>query len=166
MWVIRKAFAYISSASGSAPSSASGDIREGRNRLLLLAHPDHPEAGLQVPAGTMEPGEAPEDAALREAREETGLTDLTIVAFLGRQSFDLRPFGRDEVHDRWFFHLSCGAETPERWRVRETTPATDEPPIRFELFWAPLNETLPSLIAGHDRFIPELIASLRPRRVA
>ena len=107
-----------------------------------------------MPAGTMEPG---------EAREEAGLAGLVIAGLLGRHSFDCRPFGRNEVDDRWFFHLSCGAETPDRWRVWETTPATGEPPILFELFWAPLDATLPSLIAGHDRFIPEVIASLQPR---
>lgn len=152
MQKVRKAFAYIC------------DTTERGHRLLLLAHPDHTDAGLQVPAGTMEPGETPEDAVLREAWEETGLDALVIAEFLGRQSFDLRPFGRDEVHDRWFFHLPCGAETPDRWRVWETTPATGEPPILFELFWAPLDETLPPLIADHDRFIPEVIASLQRRQ--
>ena len=161
MRTIRKAFAYVSSASG----SASSDTREGRNRLLLLAHPDHPEAGLQVPAGTMEAGETPEDAVLREAREETGLDGLVIAGLLGRQSFDFRPFGRDEIHDRWFFHLHCAMETSDRWRVWETTPATGEPPILFELFWAPLDETLLSLIPDHGRFVPELIASIRRRQV-
>ncbi|MGB3305682.1 MAG: NUDIX domain-containing protein [Thermomicrobiales bacterium] len=84
MRVIRKAFASIGSASG----SASGGTSEGRNRLLLVAHPDHPKAGVQMPAGTMEPGEAPEDAALREAREEAGLAGLVIAGLLGRHSFD------------------------------------------------------------------------------
>jgi 8-oxo-dGTP pyrophosphatase MutT (NUDIX family) len=48
----------------------------------------HPYAGIQIPAGTIEPGEAPAAAALREAFEETGL-----AAFAGVQ-----PLGyRDEV---------------------------------------------------------------------
>jgi 8-oxo-dGTP pyrophosphatase MutT (NUDIX family) len=43
------------------------------HELLLLAHPLHPEAGLQVPAGTILPREKPYDAARRELVEETGL---------------------------------------------------------------------------------------------
>lgn len=41
--------------------------------LLLF---EHPHAGIQLPAGTVEAGEAHDVAAAREAREETGLTDL------------------------------------------------------------------------------------------
>ena len=38
-------------------------------RLLIFSHPDCPEAGLQVPAGTLEPGEDPAEGAMREAWE-------------------------------------------------------------------------------------------------
>lgn len=48
---------------------------------LLLFH--HPHAGVQIPAGTVEPGEPPSHAALREAAEETGLDDLHIIQYLG-----------------------------------------------------------------------------------
>ena len=136
----RKAFAYITHRRG----------------LLVLSHPDHPEAGLQVPAGTMEPGETPEQAVLREAREETGLEYLTIVRLLGRQSYDARPWGRDEIHDRWFFHLRCDQDTAARWRTTEELPADGGGPVAFELFWALPDESFPSLIADHDWFIQDL----------
>ncbi|NWF68865.1 MAG: NUDIX domain-containing protein [Chloroflexi bacterium] len=43
----------------------------------------HPQAGVQLPAGTVEDSETFEAAALREAYEETGISGLRIVAFLG-----------------------------------------------------------------------------------
>ncbi|MCB0205012.1 MAG: NUDIX domain-containing protein [Anaerolineae bacterium] len=42
----------------------------------------HPSAGIQVPAGTVESGEPHAVAAAREAREETGLSDLPAGLFL------------------------------------------------------------------------------------
>jgi len=48
-------------------------------QLLVFRHPD---AGIQLPAGTIEVGETPEAAVLREVREETGLTAVEIVAHL------------------------------------------------------------------------------------
>jgi 8-oxo-dGTP pyrophosphatase MutT (NUDIX family) len=59
----------------------------GRQLLLI----QHPFAGIQLPAGTVEHGEAPETAALREATEETGLTDLLIRHYLGQQVDTLPP---------------------------------------------------------------------------
>jgi len=111
----RKAFAYITS--GTTRLTASG------MRLLVFSHPSSPDAGIQVPAGTMKDGESPEAAVLREAREETGIDRLTIVGLLGRQRFDVRPFDRDEIHDRWFFHLTCDEETPGQWRHDERDPS-------------------------------------------
>ena len=53
------------------------------DRLLVFSHPYAPEAGNQVLAGTMEEGEEPEEAIMREAFEETGLNGLQLRAFLG-----------------------------------------------------------------------------------
>jgi len=52
-----------------------------RGRELLLF--EHPYAGVQIPAGTVEPGETPRQAALRETAEETGLAEVTLLAGLG-----------------------------------------------------------------------------------
>ncbi len=44
---------------------------DGRGRLLVFHHPD--DGGMQLPKGTVEPGEAPEDAVRRELLEESGI---------------------------------------------------------------------------------------------
>jgi 8-oxo-dGTP pyrophosphatase MutT (NUDIX family) len=51
----------------------------GRQILLL----QHPYAGFQFPAGTVEEGESFEAAVLREVHEETGLQQARIIAQLG-----------------------------------------------------------------------------------
>ena len=50
------------------------------HRLLVFRHIQFPEAGLQVPGGTVEEGEPLEEAVLREATEESGLEGLRLVA--------------------------------------------------------------------------------------
>ncbi|HEX9133526.1 MAG TPA: NUDIX domain-containing protein [Ktedonobacteraceae bacterium] len=54
-----------------------------RKRLLVFIHPFAPEAGIQVPAGSIKANERTEAAVLREAFEETGLSDLIVDGFLG-----------------------------------------------------------------------------------
>lgn len=92
---------------------------------------------MQVPAGTVRPGETPEVAVLREATEETGLTALRIERHLGAAEYDVRPY-RDEVHVRHYFQLSVGQdEVPEQWYAEEHGDG-DIVPIRLRLYWLPL----------------------------
>jgi 8-oxo-dGTP pyrophosphatase MutT (NUDIX family) len=52
---------------------------ESERQLLLFQHPN---AGVQIPAGTVEAGESLEQAVLREAAEETGLTGFSTLRCL------------------------------------------------------------------------------------
>jgi len=63
-------------------------IRRGPNgpELLLFRHP---YAGVQLPAGSVDPGESPAAAGLREAREETGLQALNLLRSLGKMEYPL-----------------------------------------------------------------------------
>jgi NADH pyrophosphatase NudC (nudix superfamily) len=46
--------------------------------LLVLNHPDYPEAGTQIPADGVDSSESIEEAVLREVLEEPGLAELTL----------------------------------------------------------------------------------------
>jgi 8-oxo-dGTP diphosphatase len=139
--VKRKAFAYITR----------------RDRLLVFSHPHEPDAGIQVPAGTMEDGETPEVAVMREAVEETGLTCLSLVRFLGEQLLDRSDVGMDEVHHRYFFHLHCDDETPATWRHYELDPSDGSEPPLFEFFWVRMPDGVPQLTAGHGALLHLLV---------
>ena len=60
-----------------------------RGRQVLLF--EHPFAGIQIPAGTVEPSETPEKAVIREVFEETGLTIFSHPVALGIQETELPP---------------------------------------------------------------------------
>lgn len=139
--VIYKVFAYITH----------------RNRLLVFRHTDFPEAGIQVPAGTVMTEEDLEAAVLREAEEETGLRDLTIKTYLGEQIRNMEDFGKQEIHHRHFYHLLCSGDPPEEWQHDETSPSDGGcSPIHFEFFWAEMPDQIPELIADHGFMLSRL----------
>jgi 8-oxo-dGTP pyrophosphatase MutT (NUDIX family) len=55
------------------------DTKNGNDLLLF----EHPNAGIQIPAGTVEANETPQETAIREAFEETGLQELKVSSCLG-----------------------------------------------------------------------------------
>ena len=123
--------------------------------LLVFRHRDFPEAGLQVPAGTIEEGEDPQDAALRELREESGLTDVRVVGFLGRYLYDAAPY-RDEVHDRHVYHLELMRLAEQSWLHYETDPSDGGPPIAFSFFWMSLRDPELRLAGGQGDLLHKL----------
>ena len=132
-------------------------------RLLVFRQPDFPEAGIQVPGGSVGPGEPLEAAVLREAREESGLDELRLEAFLGDIQHDFSPRGRFEIHHRHYYHLTTFGELPETWHHQETDPsegAYDR--ILFELFWVDLPDGVPPLISQMDEMLPQLVSRIGP----
>jgi ADP-ribose pyrophosphatase YjhB (NUDIX family) len=63
-------------------------------KLLMFRHTQHPEAGIQVPAGTIKLGEEPLAAAIPELAEESGLADAAVEfgEMLGTFEFDMLPY--------------------------------------------------------------------------
>ena len=137
--IIRKVMAYITRG----------------NELLIFRQPDFPEAGLQVPGGTLEPGEDPAAGVMREAIEETGLGDLRLVRFLGEQVREMVEAGKGETHHRYFFELATD-DTRAGWRWYESAPAEGGDPIAFDLYFVPIR-AVPSLITEHDYFVGALL---------
>ena len=127
------------------------------DKLLVFSHPSHPEAGIQVPGGTMEEREPPADAVMREAKEETGLHALEMRSYLGVREVDQSPHGRAEIHRRHFFHLELCRPAPATWRHYETDPSDGSPgPIEFAFFWAALPDQIPELIGDQGALLDRL----------
>ena len=151
---IRKAFGYVTK----------------NNKLLVFEQPDPttgipmPEAGIQVPGGTIERGESPEIAAKREVHEETGLNNIELLSFFGKNaySYDTSIYGKKVTHQRYFFHFHCIENTPSRWQTIEKTPSDDPGhKIILQFWWVEINEQMPELIAGQGLMLPKLLERMK-----
>jgi 8-oxo-dGTP pyrophosphatase MutT (NUDIX family) len=100
--------------------------------ILLLQH----EGGKwMLPKGTIETGETPEAVALREVREETGLTNVRVVSDLGQERYSFFWRTEDTFYDktvRYFLLEFLGSE--------EATPQREEGFVAA--VWAPVDDAL------------------------
>jgi 8-oxo-dGTP pyrophosphatase MutT (NUDIX family) len=120
--------------------------------LLVFAHRDLAEAGIQVPAGTVEPGEPPEAAACREVREESGLSSQQVR--LVRKLAEAPEPEWDQTRHVYLFEV-CGP-LPDRWSHRVTGRGEDAGFV-FDYYWLPATPAL-DLAGGQHRFLHLAIA--------
>jgi 8-oxo-dGTP pyrophosphatase MutT (NUDIX family) len=106
---------------------ASGDVR-----ILILQH----EGGKwMLPKGTIESGETPEDVAIREVREETGLSRMRVVQDLGEERYSFFWRTEDAFYDKtvhYFLLEFLGGEDP--------VPQREEGFVAVE--WVSLDEAM------------------------
>ncbi|NNH71790.1 NUDIX domain-containing protein [Nocardia uniformis] len=92
--------------------------------LLVFDHVGMPEAGTQIPAGGVHPGEDLEQAVLREVAEETGLFDISVI---NRIAVDHRPHPQTRHPRRTtFFRLDAREDTPDAWTHRVDGTGADQ----------------------------------------
>ncbi|BDP40857.1 hypothetical protein DAETH_08260 [Deinococcus aetherius] len=131
-------------------------VTRRQDEMLVFEHtPEYPDAGIQVPAGGLEPSETPEEAAVRETWEETGL-GLSEPVYLA--SWHWRRGGREEV---WhFFHLSAPPDTPDAWAHR-VTHGEDDAGLTSLCRFAPLGACGLTPGDGYDAALPDLLRHLQ-----
>jgi 8-oxo-dGTP pyrophosphatase MutT (NUDIX family) len=123
--LIKKVVAYITR------------LRKGRPELLVFTHRDSPDAGVQVPAGTVKPGESIEAALVSEVSEETGLEGLVVVGRLG--VYDYAAPGGPTV-ERHVYHVQAPKAVQGWWEWLETGGGEmpDEEGYVFQFYWLDL----------------------------
>lgn len=128
----RKVLAYITK--GQRPSL----------EILVFKHRDHPEAGLQVPGGTVEECELLVDAMYREIEEEAGILRKDLAMVENIHTYNYYPIERNTIHERTFFHFTYLGDQ-EEWDHLVMCEGEDDGLI-FQFRWEQV-ESLP-LLAG------------------
>lgn len=106
----------------------------GQQQELLVI--EHPNAGTQLPAGTVEPDEEPDTAVIREIKEETGLTAVT-----------------DQLI-RHLYHFRPTRPLPAEWWA----DPGDHPHASWRLFWLPLPSV--KLVQGQQTWLERVYSDL------
>ncbi|APW97481.1 DNA mismatch repair protein MutT [Halobiforma lacisalsi AJ5] len=112
---VPKACAYITRTTG---------------ELLVFEGPGHD--GLQIPKGTLEPGESPREALFREVMEESGLSTLNATCHLTTDVWTRRK-SPPKRYVRHFFHATVH-EPRDGW-THTVTDGGEEHGSEFELYW-------------------------------
>ena len=106
--IIEKVTAFISRESA-----------DGHDMLLFK----HPNAGIQIPAGTVEDDETPEEAVLREVSEETRLTSLSVGQYLGCKE-DRLPEGQRTIAESTKVYSRPDVTSSDWAHLRKGVPVT------------------------------------------
>ncbi|MCD7111730.1 NUDIX domain-containing protein [Rhizobium sp. DKSPLA3] len=115
--------------------------------LLVFDEPDFPEIALQIPGGTIEPGEEPSDAATREFEEETGLRVPAPPRPLTVHDYSFVRDGVTIVHRRHYFHVAL-MDAPTNWTHFEMSPSGGGDRILFRFSWMSFPEAAQRLGMG------------------
>ncbi|WP_255167991.1 NUDIX hydrolase [Natrononativus amylolyticus] len=116
--VVEKAYAYAT--------------RERRTGLEVLVF-DHPAAdgGPQIPKGTVDEGETPAEAVVRELEEESGVSEPLDVVHLETDRW-LHEH-HEQLYRRHFFHVPLEEER-DAWDHRVTGDGEDDGMV-FSYYW-------------------------------
>lgn len=114
-------------ATAMTPTKSCPVVLRKNKEIEILAF-QHPTAGLQLVKGTIEAGESPDKAAIRELAEEAGILGAEISSNLGLWESGYQG-------QIWSFHLcKVDQKIPDEW-VHHTA---DDGGHDFKLFWHPL----------------------------
>jgi 8-oxo-dGTP pyrophosphatase MutT (NUDIX family) len=114
---------------------AAGGIVVRGSQVLLLRKITRQE--MVLPKGHVEAGETIEEAALREAREETGFHNFRVLTNLGTERSEFQRPERDEyvIRDETYFLMELVDDAPHRHAGYDDA---EKDRVTFERHWFPL----------------------------
>jgi 8-oxo-dGTP pyrophosphatase MutT (NUDIX family) len=95
--------------------AAGGIVQNSKKEILFIYRLDK----WDLPKGKMEKGEKPDECALREVEEETGVTRLTLKEKVGETYHTYDAFGKHFLKITHWYHITCTG-------VQQLIPQTEE----------------------------------------
>ncbi|HUQ83223.1 MAG TPA: NUDIX domain-containing protein [Gemmatimonadaceae bacterium] len=103
----------------------------------------HPVAGVQIPKGSVERGEDPESAALRELAEESGISAARVLRKIGYHEVEVgagpAETGPLELQAWHTFLVAADEKLRDTWSHQVSGSEVEEGLV-FEYFWVPIAE--------------------------
>jgi 8-oxo-dGTP pyrophosphatase MutT (NUDIX family) len=104
-----------------------------------------------LPKGKLEPGENPEQGAMREIEEETGIKGLEIIRKIGETYHSYEEFGKEILKTNHWYLLRTGDQAVPKGQAEEDiTEAKWSKPDQLQ---AILSNTFPSISDILDRYL-------------
>ncbi|MEJ8855388.1 NUDIX domain-containing protein [Variovorax robiniae] len=152
----------MDTAPGRPVLKACACLVDVQGRLLVFDHPV--DGGMQLPKGTVEPGEHPEDAVRRELLEESGIAYAGQLEDLGTMDryCEAGVEGNKRRHPQlWHLYLMrSSAPLPETFEhIAMGSPEEDG--LVFSFRWLAADDTIDDFAPPYQRVIERVRATLR-----
>lgn len=129
-------------------------VSSDSQKVLVFEHDKKwSEAGVQVPAGTVDANEEVESAALREAEEECGLRDLSIVCKL--DDYLMYRNTHTQFNRRHVYLMRSDSAEGKEWTHSVQGDGVDKG-MNFHFYWLPLKEARYKLAGSFGSSIDKL----------
>jgi 8-oxo-dGTP pyrophosphatase MutT (NUDIX family) len=134
---------------------------DSRGRLLVFRHPE--DGNMQLPKGTIEPGESPEVAVRRELLEESGIDYAGPLQSLGTLDRECEAGVEGNTHRHpqlWhLFLMRAEGRLPETF-LHTATGSPEEEGLVFLFRWLEAGESLDDFALPYRQTIERVRAAL------
>jgi len=133
---------------------AAGGVVVHDGKMLLLDRPGRGE--VRLPKGHIDPGEAPEETALRETTEESGYADLAIIGELGERQVEFDFEGKHVIRTEYYYLMQLRSDAIEKRNKKDAA--------QFKVMWLPAENAIDALTYRAEQDVAQralaLLASL------
>jgi 8-oxo-dGTP pyrophosphatase MutT (NUDIX family) len=134
---------------------------DARGRLLVFRHPE--DGNMQLPKGTIEPGESPEVAVRRELLEESGIDYAGALQSLGTLERECEAGVEGNTHRHpqlWhLFLMRAEGRVPETF-VHTATGSPEEEGLVFTFSWLEPGDAIGDFALPYRQTIERVRAAL------